>query len=374
MKKILINALLLNEEKSGVQYSIESLICGLSGIKAKDYKLEVLVPQDYDGCINETDNLKIKHVNLSKRLERIYFEHVSVPFYLKKNSFNLYHCPGYILPFFSKTSNVVTIHDLMAIDYPKLCQNETAAYFNMFLPNTIKNAQKIITVSNVVKNDILNKYSKIDESKIEVIYPGIGKHFQKIPDTHVNELVKKKYNLPPKYFLFVGNLEPKKNIERIIEAYHELKKNVNIDHKLLIVGRRAWKFSSIFKLVVQKKLQSEVLFLGYVNENDLPSIYSSAEIFIFPSIYEGFGIPVLEAMACGCPTIISNRGALPEISGGICLQVDPFSITEIVNAVSTLLMHAQFRELSIIKGINWSKKFTWDLSAEKTDKLYNSLI
>ncbi|TBO44286.1 glycosyltransferase family 4 protein [Pedobacter kyonggii] len=376
MKNILINGLLLKSEHSGVQYSIEYLVEALSSLESNCHKIEVLLSTKYEGTILESKSLGIKRVDISTfgRYSRIYLENFMLPSYLHKNKFHLYHSPGYVLPLFLKTNSIITIHDLIALDYPDLCQNETAIYYNLLLAKSINSARKIIAVSNTVKKDIINKFPKINEDKIHVIYPGIDSRFSRVTDQIFLDSVIFKLKLPDRFLLFVGNLEPKKNIDAIIKAYDELKKQTLTRHKLVIVGKPGWKYASIFNLVKSRNLQNDVLFLGYIDDAYLPAIYSLADMLIFPSFYEGFGIPVIEAMACGCPVIISNKGALPEISGGICLQVDPFSISEILNAIRILMQDSEQRELISNKGLKWAERYTWQTAADKTFQVYKEAI
>lgn len=376
MKKILINALLLNNEFAGVQYAIENLLYGLSRTHNTDLYVEVLLSNGYEGNLTEHEFFKLKRIkfNTKNRFARIYFENIMLPTYFKKNDFDLYHSPGYVLPYFANMPSIVTVHDLIALDFPDLCQNETALYYRLCLPNAIEKSVKILTVSNTIKMDILKRFTTIKEDKVEVIYHGIHERFKKTSDLARLESVKVKYKLPSLFFLFVGNLEPKKNINRIIEAFAITKRNSNSKHKLVIAGKKGWKYGPIFKLIQKLELQTDVLFLGYVDENDLPTIYSLAAIFLFPSLYEGFGLPVLEAMACGCPVILSCKGALPEISGNICLQVNPNNPSEIASKIRNLLEDDTLRKSQVQKGIIWSKKFKWKHTAKKTVDLYRSIL
>ena len=374
MKKILINALLLHKEFSGVQYSIEYLVDALGKINQPDILFEVLISDDYAGNITESKSLRLKKINSisTNRFKRIYFENFSLPRHFSRGNFHLYHSPACTLPFFSNIESIVTIHDLVPLKFPHLTQNKTAIYYNLVLPKSIAKAKKIVAVSNTVKKDILNLFPNTDANKIDVVYHGISKRFSRVSDTIKLDTVQNKYKLPSKFILFVGNLEPKKNINRIIEAYWSLKMDQHIEHKLVIAGRKGWKYASIFDLCKDKNLHDDIIFPGYIDEDDLPALYSLASAFTFPSLDEGFGFPVLEAMACGCPVIVSNQGALPEISGGICPMADAYSVSSIASAILQVLQHEDYRQQVIGKGLHWSNKFTWEACAEKMIHLYSS--
>ena len=177
-----------------------------------------------------------------------------------------------------------------------------------------------------------------------------------------------------KFFFFVGNIKQKKNLERLAQAYNLFKKNSHLQHKLVIVGKKAWKYKSFFNTILKLKLENDIIFTNYVPINDLPALFSMADLFVFPSLYEGFGIPPLEAMACEVPVLVSNKGALPEITGDNCLQVDPYNIQEIALGMQNLLTNHELRENSIQKGKKWTEKFSWEKTAKETLNIYNQVL
>ena len=375
MRKILINGLLLNGNYSGVQYSIEYFIEAIASLDPREFRFTILVSKNYDGRLKNAEAVTLKRVpfDTSNRLKRILYENIYLPFYFTKGGYYLYHSPGYTLPFFFNLPSIVTVHDLIALDFPELCQSETALYFLKVLPRSIRKSKKIIAVSNTVKRDILTRFPQIDENKISVIYHGIHTRFYRIDEANLLSGVQKKYNLPDKYIFFIGNLEPKKNVVRLIEAFCLLKKQYQIEHQLVIAGRFAWKYAPILDCVAGNSYEDDIKFLGYVDETDLPAIYSLAEVLAFPSIYEGFGLPVLEAMACGCPVIVSDRGALPEISGNHCPVVNPYNIAEIGSGIMKVVSDQTYRDKLVQEGYKWSKAFTWEKAAEQFYLTYAEL-
>jgi glycosyltransferase involved in cell wall biosynthesis len=272
-----------------------------------------------------------------------------------------------VLPYFWNAPSVLTVHDLIALNSPEYCSRQNALYYKKFLPQSILKAKRIIAVSSTVKRDILEKYD-IDPEKIEVVYHGVDPRFKKVEDPHILSNIRKQYRLPDKFILFVGNLEPKKNLERLIEAYGKLKSDSALDHKLVIAGHAAWKFNTIFKKVEALKLSSSVIFLGYVDEGDLPSIYSLTDLFVFPSLYEGFGLPVLEAMACETPVVCSKKGALPEVTGNLAAQVDPYSIADMAEKMYHQLNSKDPNKVK--KSREWASGFTWEKTAKATIDVY----
>ena len=180
--------------------------------------------------------------------------------------------------------------------------------------------------------------------------------------------------MPEKYILFVGNIEGKKNLTRLLLAFNELINQNKIEHKLVLVGKKGWKNKSVYKTISKYNLKPYILFTGYVPKKDLPAIYSMSDLFVFPSIYEGFGIPPLEAMACGIPVIVSNQGASPEICGDACLLVNPYDIHEMAKSIEILLNNKELRQNKINLGLERVKQFNWEKTAKETLKIYEEAI
>ena len=375
MCKILINGLLLNNNFSGVQYYTENLIKALGSIEKAEIKYDVLLSNIYEGKIQS--NQIVNKINCgfdtTNRIRRIFFENFKLQNYYKNKHYHLYHSPSYILPYNWGYPSVLTIHDLIALDFPEFCRSESAKYFDFFLPRSIKKANCIIAVSNKVKEDII-KHFRIDPDKINVIYHGIADTFLKIEAIDKLSRVKKLYHLPDNYILFVGNIEPKKNLERLICAFKLLRNTHKLDHKLVIAGKKGWKYNTVFRTIEELEISDKVIFTGYVPEEDLPVIYSMSDLFVFPSLYEGFGIPPLEAMACEVPVLVSNKGALPEVTGGKCLQIDPYNVGEIAEGMYKLLTDIELRDRSIQQGKEWVKHFSWEKAAIETYMVYKQTI
>jgi glycosyltransferase involved in cell wall biosynthesis len=376
-RKILVNGLLLTDHFSGVQYSIENLLLAVSKDRESqpDIDIEVLVPGRYSGGLTAGDRIAVKALrsDMSSRVKRIAYEHYGLPKYFSENGFDLYHSPAYVLPRFSNIPGIVTIHDLLPLDSPQYCQRESVAYFSLCLSRSVFRARKIIAVSHTVKADIVRKFD-IDPDLVTVVYHGVEPLFKRVVSVERLTEVASKYRLPDKFILFVGNIEPKKNLSRLIRAFSYLKKHTGLEHKLVLAGKKGWKCLDIYKSVRDAGMEGEVLFTGYADRADLPALYSLADVFSFPSLYEGFGLPVLEAMACGTPVLISNRGALPEIAPGLYPQVNPFDEKDIASKLYELLTSAELREKNIRYGYETAKAFTWERSAKGTIDVYREVL
>jgi len=372
---ILTNALLLNDRFSGMQYSTELLLQAISHLNSSftdNNHIEVLISKDYAGNLNNKGNLRIKKLPFStlNRSKRIRYENIGLPQYFAENKFNIYHATGNLLPFFSTIPSILTVHDLVPVDYPRYVPAETFLYYKLFLARSIHKAQRIIAVSHKVKEDIVRRFN-IPESGIQVIYHGVEAQFKKVVDEQQLTAVIQKYSLPGRFLLFVGNLEPKKNLVRLIEAFIYLKKQFNIEHKLVIVGKRGWKYENIIRERKGEDMEGHILFTGYVERKDLPAIYSLCDLFVFPSLYEGFGLPVLEAMACGAPVLVSDQGALPEITGHIYPRANAFDVKDIAAKIYLLLKDQGVRAQNIAHGTDRAKYFSWEKTARETLDVYD---
>ena len=374
--KVLINGLQISSKNSGVQYYTKHLHSAIQEIQHSDLEIQ-LYQQTAKPCFLFLRSYckgrflsPVSHFlsSYTVRFLRIFNENYYLPNCLNHNKYDLYHSPNYVLPFIINTPSVVTVHDLITLYFPKFCQRESVLYFKLFLHRSIKKADKIITVSETVKKDIISRF-KISDDKVVVTPLGVSNIFKRTINTNVIS----KYSISNKYILFVGNIEPKKNLVRLIKAFYKLVNTNNFSHKLVIAGKKGWKYQEVFSTVLKLKLQDKVIFTGYVPEIDLPVLYSMADLFVFPSIYEGFGIPPLESMACETPVLISYTGALPETTGGNGLMINPYNIDDITDGMHKLLTDDFLRRNCIENGKNWVKRFTWERVARKTLEVYEEI-
>ena len=264
----------------------------------------------------------------------------------------------------------MTVHDTIALDFPEYCPPGNPLYFRVALPRSIRQADRIIAVSRRVKQDIL-RHVPVSPEKIKVIYHGIDTRFRdRVPAERLNE-VRHRYGLPEKLILSVGNIEPKKNIGRLIDAYLEVVRQSRIPHSLVLAGQFAWKYGD-----VQQKVAGHgdrIVCPGYIAPSDLPAVYRLAGLFVFPSLYEGFGLPPLEAMACGTPTVVYGAGALPEITAGHAMTVDPLSVESIGRAIHVMLHEPSLRKRLTESGREHVRRFRWETAWRETAELYCSL-
>jgi len=225
----------------------------------------------------------------------------------------------------------------------------------------------------IFKKEIINFY-KVKSEKIVVIHYGVSENFKPV-EVKEKEKILKKYGIKNSFILAVSNLQPRKNLKRLIKAYlHLLKNKDNFQFSLVIVGRKLWLYKEIFKEVRGLDLNDKIIFTDYIPEKDLIYLYNLAEVFVYPSLYEGFGFPVLEAMACGCLVITSNLSSLPEICEKAAILVNPYDIKAIANAINEVISNNNLRKFLKNEGLKQSQKFSWEKTAKKTLKVYEEVL
>lgn len=306
---------------------------------------------------------------------RLIVDHAIIPYYLKKEKIKIFHNLKETLPFYriKGCKYVCTIFDLAPWYYPNTFPFKQRLHLKVHLKIVAKNADIIVTGSNNTKLDII-KLLNVPKEKIKVVYFAPGENYKVMKDEDKINRVLRKYKLPKSYFLYVGTLQPRKNIDKIIKAYYLLKKDMEITHKLVIVGRKGWLWKDFFRLVKILKLQNDVIFSGVIPQNELPYVYNGATLFISPSSYEGFGMTLAEAMASGVPIISANNSAIPEVVGDAALLLNNITPSEIAKAMKELLKNEKLREGLIAKGLQQVKKFSWKSHALKLIEIYEQLM
>lgn len=362
----------LDDNAAGIGVYIKELLNNLKKIDHQNTYVLIHHTNTDNQIYRENEHLLIpfKSIIFKREIRKI----IELPRILEKNNFDIVHEPTQIGPFFfkSKFTKVVTILDLTTLKYPKTHKkiNYIRQYFGM--PIILKNVDKVIVPSRNTKKDLIERF-KVSDDKVEVIYMAISGKFKVLNKGAALNKIKQKYNLPSKFILNVSTLEPRKNIPTLVRAYHKLKKNYNLEHRLVIVGGLGWKYAKIFNTIRKLDLDRDVIFTGYVPDNELLGFYNTSSLFVYPSIYEGFGLPPLEAMACGTPVITSNTSSLPEVVGDAGITVSPYDIEELAKTIYQVLTDEKLKQDMIEKGLKRAKMFSWKKTAQETLKVYESL-
>ncbi|MBW9221790.1 glycosyltransferase family 4 protein [Methanothermococcus sp. SCGC AD-155-C09] len=304
-----------------------------------------------------------------------YSWHIYLNYYLKNKKLDLdiIHSPENVTLFIKLKEGqkkVITVHDIMAFRFPDISDIITRYRYKFLLPKTLRTADKIISDSYSTKKDII-KYFKIPEDNVKVIHLGVDEDYKPLSKEEINN-IKRKHNINYPFILYTGGLAPNKNVERLIYAFYKLKKQLP-KYKLIITGIKRYKYKSIFETIDKLNLQKDVIFTGYVPDEDLPGLYNAADLFVYPSIYEGFGLPPLEAMACGTPVITSNTSSLPEVVGNAGIIIDPYDVDRLSRAMYEVLSNDGLREELRKKGLKRAKLFNWRKTAEETLKVYREI-
>jgi glycosyltransferase involved in cell wall biosynthesis len=287
----------------------------------------------------------------------LWFEH-RIPQLLKKHKADIFVSPDGYLSLNTDVPQLAVIHDLSFLHRPQDLPWLKGWYYNYFFPRFAKKAARIATVSNYSKQDIANSF-KIDASKIDVVHNGIKNSTLKLNDTKL-EAVRKIYSEGYPYFLYVGALHPRKNIKGLLQAFEIFKSGNNNDVKLLIVGGEMHKTGDIAETFRRMKFRDEVTFTGRVTEEELQKLFAAALSLVYVPFFEGFGMPVIEAMHAGVPVICSNTTSLPEVGGDAVIYASPDNTSQIASAMVEISVNSQFREELILKGYEQKSKFSWD--------------
>jgi glycosyltransferase involved in cell wall biosynthesis len=285
---------------------------------------------------------------------------------------DIFHFPDFVLPPVRRGRRVVTVHDLSFLLHPEHADEGLRNYLERTVPISVRNADFVVVDSANTQNELICLMDA-DPAKVEVVYPAISEAFRPIDDQELLDGVRSKYSLHFPFLFWVSMIEPRKNVPRLLQAYARLKQEIDIPHRMVIGGGLGWMYEPVFQTVEELNLAEDVVFLGYVPDEDLPALYNLADVFIYPSIYEGFGIPPLEAMACGTPVVTSNTSSLPEAVGDAGLMAAPTDIAGIADAMGQILTNPSLRQDLQRRGLERARLFTWQASAEKILSIYRRL-
>ncbi len=289
---------------------------------------------------------------------------------LMRDRLDLFHATHYVIPPLYRARAVVTIHDIIHLLYPQFLPNRAALlYARVMIRRALRRADRIITVSYNSKRDLVD-YFGIAPARIDVVYNGVARLFHPNIGREERDRVEAKYGLPRPYLLFLGGEKPHKNVRNVIRAYGEARRERALPHALVLAGPMPKNRSRVEALIAALELDSRVFRTGVVAEEDLPGLFAGADAFLYPTLYEGFGLPVVEAMACGVPVLTSSTSALQEIAGGYAYMVDPMDVEAIARGIVDLATdparRAEFADL----GKRRARDFSWDKAAEQTLKVY----
>jgi len=295
----------------------------------------------------------------------------SLPISLLINKIDIYHAT-FTPPPISPIPFIFTNHCFSNFQHPEFYPPKIRYRLNKLITKGIKKSKLIICVSENIRELTAKKFN-LPPERLAVVYHGVDKQFKPINEEKVRDALEQNFGITTPYILFAGKLEARKNIVRLIEAFATCRDKMNTDIKLVLAGRRTWEPEVIEQKIDQLGIKDHIIEIGHVDNSDMPLLYNGAELFAFPSLWEGFGIPIIESMACGTPVVTSNNSCIPEVTGGAALLIDPYDVEDIATAFYTILTDVKTKNELIDKGIQRAKSFTWEKTAQQTLDAYEKV-
>lgn len=340
---------------------------------------------EVDVCLFYTDRLgrhpadplctlpgkSVRWDNKPWRLSALLSQYTWVPMDSLVGDADIFHATDHLLPRLRSMRSVFTLHDLSFLTCPETHLPANRWFLRIAVPVFVRRADAVICISEHTRRDAVQHYG-LDETKVFVVPEGVDDRFRPVSDEQV-AAIRARYSLPEDYILFVGTIEPRKNLIALLEAFRALRSEGR-EERLVIVGRKGWLHGATFARVRELGLEGEVQFPGYVADEDLPALYRAASVFAFPSLYEGFGLPPLEAMSCGTPVVCSDSSSLPEVCGDAAILVAPRDIRGLTGALRRVLDDTALQRDLRERGVRQAAKFSWRHAATSTVSIYRTII
>ncbi len=296
---------------------------------------------------------------------RAVWEHTAVPFEARSHKIDVFHSPNYTLPVVLPCPAVVTVHDLAFLD-PRFHNTRLRLYLKLLTGLSLRRSARVIAVSEYTKGELERRFPYV-KGKVSVIYSGLDPAFEVRPTDNGRT------NGARPYVLFVGSIEPRKNLRRLIEAFELVMRDTGLPHELLLCGPWGWRYKPVVEALGRSSMRERIRHVGYLPSAELPQLYAGADVLVYPSLDEGFGFPIIEAMAMGTPVVTSDRAAPPEVAGGAALTVPPESVESIASAIQTVLTDHMLASDLAERGRKRSADFTWRRAAEQTIDIFRSV-
>lgn len=353
------------EEQAGIGRITRELVHALLELDQQHHYV-LLAPRGAEPphWVTERPRARWAPLPVSAHMATVLWHRLSLPITAEQltGPIDLFHGTDYLLPPLQRARGLVTIHDLSFRALPDLAEPALVRYLEPRVPSSLKRATLVLADSEHTKADILKHYQLAPE-KVAVVYGGVRSEFRPVEDPHALQELRSRYELPEAYLLTVGRLEPRKNLVTLLQVYRMLLDRNQPVPQLVIAGGKGWRYEPIFQAAEELRLGEAVRFLGYVPDADLPALLSGATAFLYLSFYEGFGLPPLEALACGTPVLASNTSSLPEVLGDAAFLVSPHDPEAILGALTLLLSDASLRQELRQRGYAQATRFTWAAAA-----------
>ncbi len=334
----------------------------------------VFVKPDEHICLTDSSNCKVVTIPGTNYAT---WEQVQLPMYAQRHRIDVLHCTANTAPLWPRVPLILTLHDLIFMDKIQGPNTQTAyqRFGNMYrrwlVPQVVKKCQKVVTVSHYEKERII-KTLQLPTQAVEVVYNGVSNRFSTPPNMDEQLRVKERFKLPDRFFFFLGNTDPKKNMPTVLKAFAQLSDSIS-DVKLVIADTSSAVVEAILNTIGRKDLLSHLVLTGYISEQDIAAVYHQSEVFLYPSLNEGFGLPILEAMTCGVPVVTSNVTSMPEVAGDAAILVDPTNADDITAAMKKALLDLPLRQKMIGEGLKRPALFTWEQTARSMLNIYEQI-
>jgi glycosyltransferase involved in cell wall biosynthesis len=376
--RIALNAQLLSSaatyRTAGISRVIRHLLAELPRVPGDEQYIVYAPFSDPNRRLLATPRFRTRLTRLpmDRPAVRIAMEQTVLPIELVREGADLLHALSFVSPMAWRGPTVVTVYDLSFLRFPEVYNRANRLYLGTFTPPSLRRADRVITISEDARRDVIELCGVAPE-RVTPILLAADERFRPSPPDQV-EAFRRRRGLPGRFVLYQGTLQPRKNVETLVRAYALLRSQGSDDHILVLAGPRGWQDEPIFDLIRQLGLEEMVRFPGFVPDEEQALWYSSAAVFAFPSRYEGFGLPLLEAMACGAPVVSSSASSLPEVVGDAGLLVDPSDVEGLCSALRQLLEDASLRQALSVAGRARAKKFSWRRMASETVRVYREVL
>lgn len=374
-KKVAINGLIMDQRKAGIGNYTFQLLQAMMKMSVPFF-IDVYIQQHMKSFFADTDCMRFIAVpDFKGSQDRIWYEQWIMPSFYNKNGYEVVHFVDYLMPLGKVNSKkVVTLHDVSFYKKPEYFTLGSRLMKQFFTMLSVRKADRIICVSQNTRKDIQEKFPFIKKERLKVIYLAAANQHKLDLSQGEERRILQECGISGAYLLYVGTLEPRKNVETLIRAFQLLIQDRTIPHNLILCGKKGWKYEGIFKLLQAPDLMDRVRVIGYMPDDKLPVLYRNADAFVYPSFYEGFGLPPLEAMKEGTAVITSDTSSLPEVVGQAALLCNPKDVLQLKDLMDQVLRNHELKESLIQRGYDQIKQYSWEITAQKTLEVYQTLL
>jgi glycosyltransferase involved in cell wall biosynthesis len=361
-------------QTAGIGRFVRSLVKAVTEIDQQNQYLLVHARPNDEAVLDfpTAPNVSRRQLPIRERLLTILWHRANLPVPIDAftGSIDLFHSPDFVLPPLRRPRSILTVHDLAFLLFPECAHEALREYLLRVVPRSARRASFVVADSENTANDVICLLG-VPPERVAVVPGGVDARFQPVTDPERLQAMRRQLQVESApYVLFVGVIEPRKNLQGLIGAFELAKKRYRLPHKLVVVGRKGWLAEGIYEKYERSSVREDIVFPGFIDDADLPTLYSAAAALVMPSFYEGFGLPLLEAMACGTPVIASNAASLPEVVGDAAPQVDPNDIDALADTLAQVLTDDQLRATNRVRGLERAARFTWTAAAHKLLKVY----